>query len=457
MPRPGASLVSPSRRAALQALSARPSKTHDDALPGFSRFRTLDPRDQPLAERLYRGVLQNLRLIDLLITRCGAVQIPRTSRRLLGILRIAAYQKVFLGGIPDYAIGQQAVEQAREEGHEKAARFMNAAARRMIEWLPDSEAALDTFLAVHAPEALAPAIRYSVPDDIAEALSGGYGALAIPGILAALNQEESRVWLRVNTLRTTPAALTAALESEGVSTEPSLLAPTVLRWIPGSAPPWRSSGWERGELTVQDLGAFLAVEMLAPTPGETVIDWCAAPGGKSGQIWERMRGEGRLIANEIDPKRRKILAESLDRLHGSPQGIEIPTDDEELPQADAVLVDAPCMALGLIRRHPEIRWDNRIARREHLTQMQKAILKSAAEKVAPGGRLAWVTCSPTLWENEQVIAKSEISDLNFQILDPLPLVPDWAKGWIQSNGTCLRTRPDLAPVDGFAIMLLRKI
>lgn len=444
--------VSPARRAALDALAERKEATFSAAaLPAGPRFGALEPRERALAERLYRGVLQNLRLIDFIIEETNLTDPKRSQPRIRWLLRMMAYQKIFLGGVPDYAIGEQSVAHARAIGGEPAAKFMNAMVRRMLPMLPSSESELEQ-------RALDPEIRYSVPDDIAAALATSYGAEAMPQLLRAFNAEETRVWLRVNTLKTTPEQLAEKLRDEGVETEPFAGEPAIPQWNPESRAPWNSNAWKRGELTVQDLGAHLAVRLLDPKPGETVIDWCAAPGGKTGQIWEAMGGEGRLLAHEINEQRMIVLRETLARLYGEDHGIELfsAAQTQQLPQADAVLIDAPCMGLGLIRRHPEIRWDRRLERREEMQKLQLSILNEAASRVRPGGRLVWVTCSPTQWENEDVILGSEILQNEFEFRSPLEFIPEWSHEWVQLSENILRTRPDKAPVDGFAMALLTK-
>jgi 16S rRNA (cytosine967-C5)-methyltransferase len=204
---------------------------------------------------------------------------------------------------------------------------------------------------------------------------------------------------------------------------------------------------------------MLAAPLLgADLRGLDVLDLCAAPGGKTGQLWEAMRGEGRLVALEIDPRRRETLRANLERLY-APHAIEIPdlsSPDQFLARLpaqscfDRILIDAPCLALGLIGRHPEVRWDGRLQGIEAAAARQNAILTAGARLARPGALLAWVTCSPTREENEGVLASFLAAHPTWRIVDPPPASP-----WLQATAGTLRTRPDQFPGDGFAMTLLR--
>lgn len=455
--------VSPARRAAFQAL-VRPSHgdpADEDFFEIEPAFEGLADNDRALAARIYRGVLQNLRLLDHFLARTGTFRPAKTPLNLRWLLRIAAYQKIFLSTIPDYAIVQQSVEQARFAGGEKAAGFMNGVLRNALPLLPPSESEIDGRLREEFGPSVPPGLRYSMPTELTGVLGEIYGIAALAPLLRAANEDVTPVWLRVNRLRTDAATLRAALAEEGVQTAEPAAGGLALLWTPGPIKPWRTRAWDRGELTVQDLGAMLAAAVIAPRPGERVIDWCAAPGGKTGQLWEAMGGLGELDAYEPNLQRRRVLEASLERLYGPRHAIRVleqvaPPDPGPgiPPPAHAVLVDAPCLGLGLIRRHPEVRWDNRLQQRARIGRTQTFILEAACRHVLPGGRLLWVTCSPTRFEIEDRIQTWLESHPEFEPLDAGERVPSWARPWTVADGPFLRTRPDLERVDGFGFALI---
>jgi len=429
----------------------------EEADPG--RLDPADRREQAQASRLVRGVLRNLSLLDAGLERLGLFDPRKTPPPLLWVLRLAAYERIFQAQAPDYAIGAQAVELGRLAGGDKAARFVNAILRRLLPSLPGSPEALgaDSFF-----RDLPLARRTSVPEDIYDALGQGYHGLQLEALFQALAEEEAPVWLRVNTLQTTPQRLRDELAAAGCLVEPFDPAPggEALRWV-GGALPWATQPWRRGELTVQDLGAMAAAWLLAPEPGQAVLDLCAAPGGKTGHLWETMQAQGRLVALERDLGRRAELREAMARLYGSDHRIEIPdAGPEAYPPAadfDRVLLDAPCQAFGLIRRHPEIRWDRRIRYQDRMQAAQRALLESGARFVKPGGRLLWVTCSPTLAENEAVVNLWLARSPGWRIVDPRPLLPPRLWPLLQCDAGALRTRPDRLACDGFAMILLERL
>jgi 16S rRNA (cytosine967-C5)-methyltransferase len=206
---------------------------------------------------------------------------------------------------------------------------------------------------------------------------------------------------------------------------------------------------------------MLAVHLLDPRPGQRVLDGCAAPGGKTGHLWEWMKGQGQLVALEANPARRGELRQTLARLYPSNPGLLTPDWDTlktaaEQDPFDRVLIDAPCQGLGLLRRHPEIRWDGRLRFQRQMQTRQRQILEEGARCVKPGGALLWVTCSPTTAENEEIVLPWLQAHEDWRLLNPeLPLPRDWLS-WLQNNHGVLRTRPDSIPCDGFAMILLQR-
>lgn len=425
--------------------------------------RISDPAEQyptcrrAQVERLVKGVLRHRNLLDALLMATESFDARKTPGIIMWILRLAAYEKIFQSQAHDYAVGHQAVALARDFKGESAARFVNAVVRRLVTVLPEDERALAGHPLV---KDLPAADRWSVPDPLLRVLSEGYGRQVLEGILPTINQE-APIWIRVNRLQLSPEQLLARLQQEGLVVEASSLLSEALRFHSGPFP-WKTRAWEQGHMTVQDLGSMLATEILDPVPGEHVLDVCAAPGGKTGHIWERIQGRGRLVALETSERRRHMLAKALQRLYGIGHSIRLPEVRrlEEFPPArmfDAVLVDAPCLALGLLRRHPEVRWDGRLRGQAFIQQTQTRILAQAARHVRPGGRLLWVTCSPTRIENEEVVEPFlQHQAGRWRRIDLAQRLPSAWHPQVQLQKGYLRTRPDRLPVDGFAMVLLER-
>lgn len=453
--------ASPMRARALERLvlsSGAPEKGWEQP----ARQDTGDRRERAQCDRLVRGVLRRLTLLDAYLGRPGLFDPAKTPDRLRWILRIAAYEHIFQSHAPDYAIGQQAVALARETEGPRAGRFVNAVLRRLLASLPDSPQNLraDPYYSQ-----LPASTRWSIPSEIVSVYEEAFGANVAHGVLETLSEREAPVWLRANRLKTDSDELVGRLRGEGVEANPWRPLPEALLWAGGEILPWETDAWKQGLFTVQDLGSMLAVELLGVEPGRAVLDACAAPGGKTGHLWEKMRRRGRLVGLEVNPRRRAELVRAMERLYGPDHGIEIP-DDEDLEsfsltdrnagRFDRVLVDAPCLSLGLIGRHPEVRWQRRLRSAEAMAATQRRVLDHAAHCARDGGRLLWVTCSPTRKENESVVEGWLADHAAWRTLDPRDRLPPDLLKYVQIDRHVVRTRPDLVACDSFAMILLER-
>jgi 16S rRNA (cytosine967-C5)-methyltransferase len=274
-----------------------------------------------------------------------------------------------------------------------------------------------------------------------------FGAEEAEALMRASN-ERPPLTLRANTLRTSRDALAARLAAEeGLVGRPTRHAPEGLVVGPGGAPAsWRAFG--DGSFAVQDEASMLVARLLAPEPGSTVADVCAAPGTKTTHIAELMADRGRILAFDREPERLARVREAAARL-----GITIIDARDGAVDAlapgfrgacDAVLVDAPCSNLGVLRRNPEVKWRRQPSDLGPASRQQSEILAAAATMVKPGGRLVYATCSLEPEENEAVVSTLLEARPEFAIDPPdkFPLPLD-ADGW-------LRCRPDRHGTDGFA-------
>ena len=245
------------------------------------------------------------------------------------------------------------------------------------------------------------------PDWIRERLQSAWGARSAD-IIRAL-ESSAPLFLRVNSLRTDPAALTASLAAEGITVTATSHFPSAMRVAEsGRAGIFRCQAFKDGHFEIQDLHAQAIVPMLQVKAGQTVIDACAGEGGKTLQLAACMENRGRIRA--FDPNPRKL--EQL-RLRARRAGVfnmearETPTGPAARRlkgTADAVLIDAPCSATGVIRRHPEIKWKLRPEDIAELAALQGELLTRYAAWAKPGGRVLFCTCSLLPEEAEHVVA-----------------------------------------------------
>jgi 16S rRNA (cytosine967-C5)-methyltransferase len=309
-------------------------------------------------------------------------------------LRLGAYQLLFLDQIPAYAAVSESVRLARRHGHEGTAKLVNAVLRRVA----DREADV-------ADEAMDPVDRI--------ARLGSHPAWMVRRWMDRLGLQETEalcradnrvppVILRHNRLKGSLQDLLDRLR--GVRVRPHPLQEGFLVVEEGGGL-FRTPAFLEGWATVQDVSAGLAVCLLDPRPGETVLDLCAAPGGKTGFIAEKMGDRGRVVALDRHAGRLRQLTENLQRLGLRCVETAISDDATPLPEwaFDRVLVDAPCSGLGVLARRPDVRWRRAASELREFARVQLELLSRGASAVRPGGLLVYSTCTTEPEENEGVV------------------------------------------------------
>jgi len=299
------------------------------------------------------------------------------------------------------------------------------------------------------------ALRFSLPDWLADALVAGHGAARAESLAAALLQP-APLDLRVNTLKATPAQVVASLAAAGIDAQPLPQWPGALR-VAGKPALERSAAFESGWCEVQDLGSQLAAALVAPRRGQTVVDLCAGAGGKTLALAAAMRSTGQVYACDVSAPRLLRMRRRLERCGATnvqPMAIAGERDPrlERLhARADAVLVDAPCTGTGTLRRNPDLKWRTGPDELARLVEAQRSILLAAAALVRPGGALVYATCSLLAQENDEQVAWFEARH------------PDWkrrpAGEVLEAQGArldpqasadgLLRLLPDRDDCDGF--------
>ena len=435
-------LASRAREVAVRALERVEAAASfaDTALDHELASRPLSPRDAALAMELVYGTLRWQRYLDWILAPHSRRRLETLDARVRVILRMTAYQIALLDRVPTFAAVNDAVTLAPRTPGVKP--FVNAVLRSFARRAPrerEPAAPRDPL------EALA--TRCSFPTWLAARWVARFGREEAEALMRASN-ERPPLTLRANALRTTRDVLAERLAAEeGLAVRPTRHAPEGLVVGPGGAPAsWRAFG--DGSFAVQDEASMLVGRLLAPEPGATVADVCAAPGTKTTHIAELMADRGRVLAFDREPERLARVREAAARLGITVVDARDGAVDVLAPgfrdACDAVLVDAPCSNLGVLRRNPEVKWRRQPSDLGPASRQQSEILAAAATMVKPGGRLVYATCSLEPEENEAVVSAFLRARPEFAIDAPdkfvLPLDPD---GW-------LRCRPDRHGTDGFA-------
>jgi 16S rRNA (cytosine967-C5)-methyltransferase len=255
-------------------------------------------------------------------------------------------------------------------------------------------------------QGMLPEVRLSLPAWLASRLSATLSPAEFESLGRAL-LEPAPLDLRVNLLKTDPAAARQSLADEGVPSAPFALAPLALR-VHGKPALERTQAFVQGHVEVQDAGSQLLAHLAAPRRGQTVVDFCAGAGGKTLALAALLRGSGQVFACDISAARLARLRPRLARSGATnvqPFGIDNEHDaklDRLAGRADVVLVDAPCSGTGTLRRNPDLKWRFDPASLAALGVTQRSILAAAAQLVRPGGALVYATCSLLDEENDAV-------------------------------------------------------
>lgn len=441
------------RRLAWQVLSAVERGAFADAALGAAlRSTRLAPRDRALAVRLVYGVLAWQALLDHVIAQCGRDP-QRLDPPLRILLRLGIFQLLRLDRVPEFAAVDTTVELSKEFKGGGASGLVNAVLRRFLREgkpvvLPDR----GTDPAGHL------ALAYSHPRWMVELWLAEIGPVETEALLAA-NNTAAPTAVRVNRARAEPAAVIEALARARVVARPTSYAADALG-IELVGDPAALPGHRDGWFTVQGEASQLVGALVGAAPGDRVLDACAAPGGKSTFIAERLQGRGMVVAVDRN-------AAGLRHLHAEASRLGLSTlaalradavAPPLRPQAlfDAVLVDAPCSGLGTLRQHPDIKWRRQPASVGELARLQAALLAAGAGHVRPGGALVYATCTISRAENDDVVARFLAGHAEFVGDDPTPLLPPAARGLIDAGGA-LRTAPHRDGLDGFYAVRLKRL
>jgi 16S rRNA (cytosine967-C5)-methyltransferase len=444
------SAVSPARLVAARILE-RVEARHafaDLALDAEIERESLSPRDAALATEIVFGVLRWRRYLDALLTPHARRPLDRLDTRVLTLLRMTAYQIIFLERVPAWAAVNDAVALSKTRAKPGVPEFVNAVLRAFVR---RGERERRPALPKDPLDALA--VRCSFPTWLAARWVTRYGAEEAERLMRAMN-DRPPMTVRVNTLRTTRERARERLRlEEGLAAEPTRWAPEGLV-VEHGGPPGTWKAFVDGDLIVQDEASMLVSRLLEPRPGETIADVCAAPGTKTTHIAALMGDAGRVIACDPDRARLALVGASAARLGlAIVETREGPVETVAPALADAcdrVLVDAPCSNLGVLRRNPDAKWRRTPEDLGRARARQRAILAAATTMVRPGGCLVYATCSLEPEENDDVWGPYLETHRNWQPDPPAdsPILPDHAGA--------LRSTPSVHGTDGFTAIRLRR-
>lgn len=436
--------VSPARAAAFDILlRVEQEDSYASEMLHSKLCSHLTAQDQGLTTELVMGVLRWRSSLDEAIAQVSSQNLPRLDPEVLIALRLGAYQLGWLDRVPARAAIHESVELVKRARKRSAAPFANAVLRKLADDTGRMHTPLEPRLSVADSEAIAATSAH--PFWLVSRWASQFG-VDIAARICAFDQSIPPAAIRLRS----PSA-EVELRGEGIDLAHGTFLTNARRVASGDVT--KTKAYFEGRIAIQDEASQLVAALVGR--GSRILDCCAAPGGKTGAIADR-NPDAAIVAVELHPHRAELLSKRV----RAPNVRVITSDVRELPIGelfDHVLVDAPCSGTGTIARNPEIKWRLMPADLADLQSRQLAILASAMQHVAPGGKLIYSTCSLEREENESVIEEALRTNASFRTLDiRFELESLREQGELIATefdplvrGSYLRTIPGIQPCDGF--------
>jgi 16S rRNA (cytosine967-C5)-methyltransferase len=441
--------ISPARIAAFDILlRVDQQDAYASELLHASACAELSTVDHGLATELVMGVLRWRSLLDQQIAARSSLKLSKLDPEVLTCLRLAAYQLLYLNRVPQHAAVHESVELVKRARKRSAVPFVNAVLRKFAGSAADPSGK-------HGRTATVAELASSSahPQWLVERWTQLFG-LSVTRQICNYDQQ-----VPVTSISVRDPAVASEVESQGVQLAAGNLLASARRVIAGDLT--RTQAFRESRVAIQDEASQLVALLVGK--GSRILDCCAAPGGKTRLLADR-NPDASIVAVELHPHRARLLRKLVPA-----KNVEIITADiRTLPAAelfDRVLVDVPCSGTGTLARNPEIKWRFKPDDLLDLQARQSAILQSAMQRVAPGGRLVYSTCSLEPEENQGVVESSLLADSSFRQVDTRePLRQLNSQGELAwqgidslTSGPYLRTLPGVHPCDGFFATVLQKV
>jgi 16S rRNA (cytosine967-C5)-methyltransferase len=440
--------ISPARVAAFDILlRVEREDSYASELLHSSRYAENSSADHGLATELVMGVLRWRSLLDKHIAERSSQKLARLDPEVLTALRLAAYQLLFLDRVPERAAVHESVELVKRARKRSAVPFANAVLRKFAGVTSDAASAI-----ANAKTSTELAASSAHPLWLVERWIQELGFEAARQV-CAYDQRIPETALSVS-----DATIADELKSQKIQLSPGHLLTSAYRIVAGDLTgtrPFRDS-----QVMIQDEASQLVSLLVGQ--GSRILDCCAAPGGKTRTLAER-NPNASIVATELHPHRARMLRKLV-----TANNVQvIAADARKLPVTalfDRVLADVPCSGTGTLARNPEIKWRLKPEDLVDLQARQLAILQSAMQRLSPGGRLVYSTCSLEKEENSAVVENAMSVDDSFHVLDcrvELERLRSqgelrWKDSDSLTSGPYLRTIPGVHPCDGFFAAILQK-
>ncbi|HIX29191.1 MAG TPA: 16S rRNA (cytosine(967)-C(5))-methyltransferase RsmB [Candidatus Blautia stercoravium] len=416
----------------------------------LEKYQYLEKQERAFITRVCEGTLEYRLRLDYILNQYSTVPTEKMKPVIRELLRSGVYQMLYMDRVPDSAVCNEAVKLARKKGFYNLAGFVNGVLRKVAR----------EYGSIRFPQKSQPveylSVMYSMPVWLVERFLKDYGFEKSEKIFEAF-LEDSPTTIRIREYLVDKQAVLESLERQKVLVEkaPYVENAYYLKnydYLPAL------EAFRMGNIQVQDVSSMLVAEIADPKEGDYVIDLCAAPGGKSLCIADKLKGTGRVDARDISRTKTDLIRENAVRQNflnvvvTEKDATEL--DSEALEKADILLADVPCSGLGVIGRKTDIKYNMSQAGIQELAGLQRKILEQASTYVKPGGTLIYSTCTVTPEENiENVRWFTERYPYELESLDPY--LCEELRGKTTKEGY-LQLLPGIHHCDGFFIARLKR-
>ncbi|MBR5127483.1 MAG: 16S rRNA (cytosine(967)-C(5))-methyltransferase RsmB [Roseburia sp.] len=390
----------------------------------LDKYQYLEKQERAFITRVCEGTIQTMIELDYIINQFSKVKVNKMKPVIRNILRMSVYQLKYMDSVPDSAACNEAVKLARKKGFSSLSGFVNGVLRNIsrnpaIE-LPNKERNPIQYYSV----------KYSMPEWIVERWKADYGVEVLEEILEDFSKE-APITIRTNLAKTTPEELAVRLEAEGVTVKK-----VVLKEVPTLDYAFMISGFDylnalpsfqEGLFYVQDISSMMVAELAAPKKGDYIIDVCAAPGGKSTHLAEKLQGSGMVEARDLTEYKISLIEENIARhqcknMKAIQQDATL-LDEDAIGKADIVIADLPCSGLGVMRKKTDIKYKMTPEKMASLVELQRNMLHTVCNYVKESGILLYSTCTIHRGENEDNVAWFLENHPEFELLSMQQIFP----------------------------------
>lgn len=390
------------RDTALQVLTAveQEGAYSNLLLNGALQKSGLSLADAGLATELVYGTISRQNTIDYFLEQFVAKGMAKLQPWVRNLLRLSFYQLYYLDRIPPHAAVNEAVNIAKKRGHQGISGMVNGVLRNVLRKKEE----------LQIPKGLSPTVRialeHSHPEWLVAKWIEQFGEDVAEEICKA-NNEPPSVSVRANTSQISRDKLIQSMKEQGIEAIPSFVSEDGIIVMSGGNMAL-TSWYKQGLLSIQDESSMLVGESVDPQAGMSVLDCCAAPGGKSCHIAEKLAGSGSVIANDVHPHKAKLIEDQARRLGlnnvRTLSGDALKLGEQYPPESfDRILLDAPCSGLGVIRRKPDLKWTKSPHDIREISAIQSELLDAVCGLLKPGGLLVYSTCTIEKSENVEMV------------------------------------------------------